>query len=152
MKKLLATILAIGMMAAMSVTTFAAEPADNYGTPAEIVAGLTDRTVESVIAERVETGKTYGTIANDAGKLDEFKAESLKLKKDILAAQVEEGILTQEEADSIIDAIEANQAICNGTGTGNGMGAGCGGQGLGRGQGRGRGNGMRLQDGSCYYR
>lgn len=146
MKKLFTLILAVGMLAVMSVSAFAAETA---GTPAEIVAGLTDRTVESVIAERAESGKTYGTIANDAGKLDEFKAECLSLKKDILAEQVEKGILTQAESDSIIAAIEANQAVCDGTGNGAGRGCGFGG-GFGRGQGRGMG-GMRLQDGSCYY-
>jgi len=33
-------------------------------------------------------GKTYGTIAKDAGKLDEFKAENLEQKKAILGQRV----------------------------------------------------------------
>ncbi|MEG1761756.1 MAG: hypothetical protein RR251_07600 [Hydrogenoanaerobacterium sp.] len=155
MKKLFATIIAVGMAAMLSITAFAAEPAAKYSTPADIVAGLTGRTVESVIAERAESGKTYGTIADNAGKLTEFKTESLKLKKDILAEQVEKGILTQEEYNSIIAAIEANMAICDGKGSGYGRGGlGCGGSrghGCGRGVGRGAGmGGMRLQNGSCY--
>lgn len=84
-----------------------------YKTPAEAVAGITGRTVESVINEKVETGKTYGEIAKAAGKFEEFKAENLQIQKDNINAQVANGILTQEKADSIIKAIEENQAICN---------------------------------------
>lgn len=158
MKKLLVTVLAVGILLLMSVSAFAAKPAADYNTPAEIVAGLTGRTVESVISERTETGKTYGKIASDAGVLDEFKAACLDVKKDILDQRVASGDITQADADAILAAIEENQAACDGTGTArmgrNGgvefgsQGAGCGGS---RGQGGGRGvGGMRLQDGSCY--
>ena len=123
-----------------------------YLTPAEAVAGLTGREVQSVIDERTQTGKTYGSIANEAGALDEFKAEMLEMKKDTLAARVAAGTMTQEQADAIIARIEANQANCDGTGAGCGLnGAGCGmgtGFGQGRGQG-GRGMGNGLRDRSC---
>lgn len=159
MKKIFTLILAIGMMMVFSVSVFAAEPSNNYNTPAEIVAGLTGRTVESVIAERLESGKTYGTIASEAGMLEKFRSESLKMKKDNLDKQVSIGNLTQAECDAILAAIKANQTLCNAAGTsqnkcapGTGIGGGRGvGRGQGKGQGSGRGTGgMRLQNGSCY--
>ena len=149
MKKLVVTGVAVFTLATGSVTAFAAS---QYLTPAEAVAGLTGREVQSVIDERTQTGKTYGSIANEAGALDEFKVEMLEMKKDTLAARVAAGTMTQEQADAIIARIEANQANCDGTGAGCGLnGAGCGmgtGFGQGRGQG-GRGMGNGLRDRSC---
>lgn len=168
-------VLAIGtMVLTIGATSAAALAASSYNTPAEAVAGLTGRTVDSVAAERADSGNTYGTIASEAGVLDQFKAEILEMKKDRLNARVEAGTMTQERADAIIKAIEENQATCdgtggarigqamgagfgagNGTGLGNGsgqrLGAGNGaGQGLGTGAGRGQGaGGMGLRDGSC---
>lgn len=141
---------AVTMLSAGSITVMAAD----YQTPADVVAGLTGRTVEDVIQERFDTGKTYGTIAEEAGKLDDFKSESLNLKEDILNENVADGLLSQEEADDILDAIKARQAICDGTGYGDGLGCGYGrGAGFGRGQGfcGGRGAGRGFRDGSCWY-
>lgn len=147
----------LGTMALIiGATSLVALAASAYNTPAEAVAGLTGKSVESIIAEKAETGKTYGTIAKEAGKLEEFKAENLEMKKDILSQKVAAGIMTQEKADEIIAALQENQANCDGTGSakiGKGQGAGFGklngnGQGKGQGQGRaGRGQGMR--NGSC---
>lgn len=164
---------------AMGVTSVAGFAASIYKTPAEAVAGLTERTVESVMAERQETNKTYGAIADEAGKLDEFKKESIEMKKDNLEAQVKAGRITQEKADTIIKAIEENQVNCDGTGSekigqrenaqfgSNGLGQGlkganrgqgqgqAGGQGQRQGEGKQQGKGgqgqggMRLQDGTC---
>lgn len=146
-KRTAALMVAIGLIAT-GTTVYAATAA----TPAEIVSSLTGKTVEAVIAERAE-GSTYGTIADDAGKLEEFKTQMLEAKKAWLAERVKAGTLTQERADEILKAIESNQATCDGTGGGRigmGMGAGfgqgagqCGmGQGLGRGFGQGQGNGF----------
>ncbi|MEM1483632.1 DUF2680 domain-containing protein [Oscillospiraceae bacterium PP1C4] len=139
------------VVAAIALTSVSAFAASTYSTPAEAVAGLTGRTTESVIAERTETDKTYGTIANDAGKLAEFKKEVLEIKKDALSARVAAGQMTQEQADAAIKAIEENQLTCDGTGSArNGMGGGCGlGNGQGKGMGGGRGFGGGLRDGSC---
>jgi len=115
-------------------------------TPADIAAGLTGKTVEEVAKERA-SGKTYGTIAKEAGKLDEFKTESLKQKKAILDQRVKDGSLTQAKADEIYNSIVNNQATCDGTGSAgigkmNGAGFGQGrGQGMGKGQGMGNGAG-----------
>lgn len=125
-----------------SLTAFAAS---KYNTPAEAAAGLTGKTVESVIEEKTETGKTYGTIAKEAGKLTEFKNEILEMKKDILDEKVKNGTITQERADEIITALKENQANCDGTGSarvGQKMGAGFGGNGGGMGRGQGKGLGF----------
>ncbi|MDD4843950.1 MAG: hypothetical protein PHU31_06435 [Anaerotignum sp.] len=137
-------------MGATGVTAFAAS---QYNTPAELVAGITGRTVESVVTEKTETGKTYGTIASEAGVLEEFKAEALEIKKDQLTAQVAAGVMTQERANTIIAALEENQVNCDGTGSGEmgkALGAKFGANGKGMGTERGsRGQGMGLRDGSC---
>jgi hypothetical protein len=126
-----AMVLVIG---ATSITAFAAS---KYSSPAEAVAGLTGKTTASVIQEKQDTGKSYGAIAAEAGKLEEFKKERLQIVKDNLAKRVADGTITQARADEIIKAVEERQAVCDGTGTG---GAGCGmGAGLGRGNGRGCG-------------
>ena len=117
-------------------------------TPAEITAGLTGKTVEQVITERA-TGKTYGSIANEAGKLDEFKTQTLEQKKSFLDQRVADGNLTQEQADAILNSIKTNQTTCDGTGSariGKSMAAGFGqgqGQGMGKGQGMRNGTGLR---------
>ena len=155
-----AAVLVIG---ATGITGFAASA---YQTPAEALAGITGQTVESLLAERQDTDKTYGQIAADAGKLDEFKAEAMEMKRDRLNAQVAEGRITQEKADTIIKTIEERQMDCDGSGCErvgqkegarfgmNGEGQGLGnrnnGEGLGQRHGQGQGQGgMRLQDGSC---
>ncbi|MFZ2537670.1 MAG: hypothetical protein WAX04_02060 [Oscillospiraceae bacterium] len=156
---ILKKVIAVGtMVLAISSTSSTAFAASTYNTPAEAVAGITNRTVQSVIDERAQTGKTYGTIAKEAGNLDRFKKENLEMKKSKLNAQVVDGEITQEKADTIIKAIEENQAVCDGTGAakiGRKMGAKFGSNGtcIGKGKnggGRGMGSGgQKLRDGSC---
>lgn len=112
-------------------------------TPAEIAAGLTGKSVEALNQERA-AGKTYGTIAKDAGKLEEFKSQMLEQKKLILDQRVAEGRFTQERADAIYNSIKTNQANCDGTGNAKiGKNAGAGfGQGQGNGMGKGLGKGI----------
>ena len=155
MKKLLTALITLALAAAMSVSAFAA----TYTTPADACAGVTGKTLEQVIALR-QDGKTYGTIAADAGKLEEFKDAVYEIKEDRLKELVKNGTITQAEADEILAIIKERQAVCDGSGgggLGRGIGGGCGnggGQGTGRGNsgtGRGMGaGGMRLQDGSRY--
>lgn len=143
---ILAIVLAVGVFSATAMA------ATGYKTPAEIVAGLTGRTTDSVTTERTESGKTYGTIANEAGVLDQFKSQMLEQKKAILEEKVAAGTITQERADAIIAAMENNQANCDGTGSGMGMRSGAGtgnGTGMGFGCGRG-GNGQGCGMGGCY--
>lgn len=138
--------------AVVVLTTAGAVFAAQLKTPADILSGLTGKSVESLKEERAE-GKTYGAIANENGKLDEFKAQMLEQKKAILDQKVADGVITREKADEIISAIEENMASCDGTGSaqmgkkygaGFGKGAGCGsGQGCGVGRQAGKGMGMR---------
>jgi len=115
-------------------------------TPAGIVSTLTGKSVEQVTTERA-AGKTYGTIASEAGKLDEFKAEILEQKKAFLDQRVKDGNLTQAQADAAYNTMKANQSICDGTGSAR-MGLGNGSaQGMGMGAGRQNGGGRGMNAG-----
>ena len=144
-KQLIAVIATIGILGVAGT----ALAADEFKTPADIVAGLTGQTVETVTEERA-AGETYGTIANEAGVLDAFKQEMLVQKEAVLDQRVAEGTLTQAEADSVLSQIQENQVTCDGTGSaqiGRANGAGFGNgmmQGQGRGQGRGQGFGAGM--------
>lgn len=129
------------VMLTIGVTSVTAFAASDYKTPAELVAGLTGKTVESVMTERQETSKTCGTIAAEAGKLDEFKKENMDMKKENLKQQVAEKKMTQEKANSVIEAMENNQEKCDGSGTakiGQKEGASFGSNGLGQGKSNGK--------------
>lgn len=108
-KRLLAAGVAVMLLGASSVSALAA-----YASPAEAVAGLTGKTVEAVAAEKLETGKTYGALAKDAGKLAEFQKELLQMTKDTLAKQVAAGVLTQAQADGVLTIAADRQALCSG--------------------------------------
>lgn len=160
LKRILTGGLAALALSAGAVTALAAPL---YQTPAEAAAGVTGKTLEEVTAER-QSGKCYGTIAAEAGALEEFQGAVLEIHEAALAANVEAGLLTQEQADTRLDRIRQRQAVCDGTGgcgLGAGQGQGCGlglgaGQGCGRGMGMGRGRGMgrgmgRGANGSCPF-
>lgn len=139
-RKLVAVGAMITLVGATSLTAFAAS---DFTSPAEVLASLTGKTVETVVAEKIDTAKTYGTLANEAGVLDEFRTEVSLVKADQLAEKVAAGTMTQERADEIAAAMLANQENCDGTGTGNDgvrLGAGFG-QGSGNMQGAGAGLG-----------
>lgn len=120
-------------------------------TPAEVAAEVTGQTVETVQAERAD-GKSYGTIADEAGKLEEFKSQMLEQRKVYLEERVQEGTLTQEQADLMLERMADNQLNCDGAGNGQAMkgqaGARMGrGMGMGQGKGMGQGNGQRMGNG-----
>ena len=147
MKKLNKSLLIVSVMVViMAATTITGFAASKYGSLTEAVVGITGKTTESVMEERA-SGKTYGTIAKEAGKLEGFKKESLEIKKDKLNAKVQSGTITKEQADKVIATITERQANCDGEGQGLGQGLGLGqgngkGQGLGLGQGNGKGQGL----------
>lgn len=142
MKHLKSKVILFTAISVLSMSSALTVSAAGRHTPADIVASLTGRAVASVIEERFETGKTFGTIAAEAGKLDEFKSEMLSTKEEILNENVENGVISQEEADEILDAVKERQAVCDGTGYGDGLGCGYGyGDGSGNGFGCGYGNG-----------
>ncbi len=115
MKKL-KTLAVISIMlliiSATSIIAFAAA----YDTPAQALAGISGKDLETVIAERKEKNIRYGTMAKEAGSLEEFRKEMLEIKKAILKERVKAGIITQEKADEIIATMEKNYENCDGTG------------------------------------
>lgn len=119
-KKLIAGIAVALTFTATSITAFAAT---TYQTPCEIVESLTGKSSQQVLEER-QSGKTYGTIAEEAGKLEEFKTAMNELRTSILEERVANGSISREQMETILKAVEENQLICDGTGSGNG-GAGC---------------------------
>lgn len=146
MKKTKGIVLPITIALAIGVISITALAASNYSSPPEAVAGLTGTRIEDVIAKKVETGATYGSIAADAGKLEEFQEEMVELKKVVLDKKVENGTMTQERADEVLARIEERRENCDGTGSGNigqSKGAGFGqGNAMRNGQGKGLRNGQ----------
>ena len=142
-KKIIVVAAVVGVLGAAGIA-YAAD----IKTPADIAAVLTGKSITDVNKERAE-GKTYGTIAKEAGKLDEFKDQMLEQRKAVLDQRVKDGKITQQQADEGYNAIKNNQVTCDGAGNakigkkygagfGNGQGAGLG---RGKGMGRGAGNG-----------
>lgn len=141
MKKMLVACISIATVISMSITALAEDY--SYRTPAEITAELTERSVDDIIKEIVETGKAFSTIAEEAGKIKEFKEESLKSQEAVINSRVESGLISQNEADQILSQFKSYQDNYNGYGYGYGYGYGCGmGMGMGYG-GCGRGMGYR---------
>lgn len=70
-KKIVTIIAVVLVIALTSIVAFAVT---NHKNPAEVAAALTGKSVSEVNKER-QSGKTYGAIANESGKLDEFKNE-----------------------------------------------------------------------------
>ncbi len=134
-------ILAIGaLITSVGVTSVTAFAASKYTSPADIVAGLTGRTTDSVIEEHNNENKTYGTIANEASKLDEFKKENLELKKETINEKVANGTITQDEANKLIKTIEENKSNCDGSGSSTKIKLGLN---------KGKGQGKNFQNGNC---
>ena len=115
MMKNLKSFIAVGVMVlSMGAVSASAFAASAYKTPAEVAAGVTGRSVESVTAEHRQSGKRYGLIAKDAGKFEIYKAQRLELKKSRLQEQVAAGRMSKERAASMLVAMEKRQADCNG--------------------------------------
>jgi len=150
LKKIAAVLAMVGVL-----TAGGAVYAAGASTPPEIASELTGKTLEELRLVRA-SGKTFGTIANDAGKLEEFKVQIMVQKQAVLRQRVEEGKLTQAQADEIYNSIISNQENCDGTGNmeiGKNAGVFFGqGNGLGNGQGNGSGLGMQNGRGMGYGR
>jgi len=142
-KKIL-TVLAIMTVILLGVASVAY--ALDFKSNAEIVAGLTGKSVDAVNDARVK-GESYGEQAADAGKLEQFKDAHLDQMKARLDELVKEGKITRADADARIKAMTERMESCTGDGTnqggfGGGMGGGMGG-GFGQRNGSGAGTGAR---------
>jgi hypothetical protein len=157
-------------VAVMMLSTMGVAFADASWGPAAIYADIVNKTEEEVYAAKLESGDTFGEMAEAAGVYDEFKAAAMIGKEAMLNALVAEGKLTEAEAKEILaDLAECDGeksdilknsglfGLKDGSGFGSGQGQGNGaktgnGGGLGAGaQNRGgnSGNGQRIMDGSC---
>lgn len=95
-------IISGALLAALSVGTASALAQPAYTNPMQIAASLTGRSVDSIADECYTSGKSPAQIADEAGKLDEFKADMQDLRKARLDKAVAEGRMSQERADRIL--------------------------------------------------
>ncbi|NLA72071.1 MAG: DUF5320 domain-containing protein [Clostridiaceae bacterium] len=144
-KKRLLILISVVTVLLVGITTVS-YAATAYRSPAEIIAGLTDKSVDQVVADR-QAGITYGAQAVEAEKLDEFRLARLELKKQNLDRAVAEKRLSQADADKIHEAMKMRLADCTGDGTGQGPGPRMG-KGLGKDSGAGQGAGLGMGKGS----
>lgn len=98
------------LLAAVAVST--AFAATSQTTPAEILSGLTGKTTQNIWQEKGDTGKTFGTMAKDAGVLSKFQSENREAKQARLNERVAEGRFTKEEAATIMTNFDKRQADC----------------------------------------
>ncbi len=137
-KTLVVMVVAVMILGTMSVAF-----ADASWGPASIFARLSGdgMTEEEAYAIKVERGLTFGELAKseEYDFYDEFKELALAGKEVMIAQLVEEGKLTEEQAEEILLAFEN----CDGTKTEMLKNSGL----FGLKAGNGQGNGLRAQDG-----
>jgi len=148
MKKIKKTVLTASLL--VGVLAFSGLAYADVITPVQKLSDLTGKSTEALYAEKGEG--TFGALAADLGYLEEFRADMLENKKAVIAKRVEEGRLTQEQADEIIEAMLDHQALCDGTGyQGETPRYGIGfGQGIGQGQGMGMGSQKGFGKGNAF--
>ena len=107
MKKVLSLAL-VGVLAfgAMGMS-FAASP---FGA-AETYANLAGITAQEAYEVKLASGGTFGDLAEENGFYEEFSAAVLSSKITMINGLVEDGELTQVEADALITSLEN----CDGT-------------------------------------
>ena len=116
-KKFAIMIAVVFSLATVSVSVFAKGSDD----VAASLAKVTNKTVEEVEALKNENNNSYGEIAKEAGKLEEFKLERTKLFKERLQEKVADEKITQDQADEILEKRSQNMESCDGSGTGEGL-------------------------------
>jgi hypothetical protein len=112
--KILAVTTALVMV--LGATTITAFAGTAFSSPAELLASLTGKTVETVTEEKLDANQTYGALAQDAGVYEGFKSGMQEVRENRILEKIENGNLTKDEANEILDAIEERMATCDGTG------------------------------------
>ena len=158
-KILLMTAIVTVLVLGLATVSFAAT---DWKTPAEVLAGLTGKSVETVQEAR-QAGQSYGAQAAELDKLEAFREERLAQMETRLQEAVEDGQLTAEEAKQRLETMQERAETCDGSGLGqaegglricgqeNGRRGAQAGEGQGQGQAKGtRGNrGTRQMNGTC---
>lgn len=112
-----------------------------YQSPAQAAAGVTGMSLEDVQQERAETGKTYGEIAAENDRLDEFREAKLSMQEESVSS-----------SSSTVSSIGNGNGVCDGSCNSTGI---CDGSCIGAGNGNGNGvcdgscNGTGVCDGTC---
>lgn len=146
MKKVL-LVLTVGILV---LGTMAMSFADGIFNPAQVYGDLVGISEEEAYNLHIDSDKTFGTLASEAGVYEAFTSVMLDSKIQYINQLVTDGKITQEQADGII----TNLQNCDGTQQGilrNSLGYGMGnGQGRDASLGNGLcdGTGTRLQDGT----
>lgn len=117
MNKTKRVLLITAMILAISALSLFAFAASKYTNPAEALAALTGQTVEQVLQQSKDSGKTLGTLANEAGVLEAFKTEVTEIHKARIQERVESGRITQEQADAILARMQERLLNCTGNET-----------------------------------
>lgn len=147
-------IITIALVSVLLISLGGIAFASTFDSPAKIYADLTEKTVEEVYEER-STDKTFGQLAQENDIFEEFQAANLEIRKAILQERVNEGTITQEQADAMLKAMEEGCTLEPGSRRlGQEYGLGFGGRGADQGQGLGRGmrqgNGQGMGQGMRY--
>lgn len=137
-KVLLATALVLVLLAGGGAVYAA-----TASSPLEILSNVTGDSVDAIVESR-EDGETLGSIAAEKDVLEEFQKAMLENRKAVVQERVEEGVLTQEEADEYLAIMAERMETCDGTGVRQGDNLG---QQFGMGMGRGSRNGDGTQSG-----
>ncbi|GKT33774.1 hypothetical protein ADUPG1_002633, partial [Aduncisulcus paluster] len=107
MRKLMKVLLMGLVVTSMAVPAFAAE----LTNPAEVYSSLSGQTEVEAWQEMRDSGKTFGQLAEENGYGDAFQEAIKKVHEDRVNDLVEEGKITSEEAQEILNDI----ADCDGT-------------------------------------
>ncbi len=138
MKRVMSFAVAGIIAAGMMVPTFA----DTPQRPADIYAEANGISVEEAYELRHATDQTFGELSEEAGTYDAFSTAMQAFNKDRIADLLEDGTITQDQADAMYAQMEA----CDGTpGAKDGLKLE-----LHDGSGYGMGQGTGLRDGSGF--
>ena len=113
-KVFITSLLTIGILGVGAIS--ASAYMCNYQDKAEILSELTGKSTNEIIEERITEDKTYGTIAIENGVLAEFKDKNLEQMKDTLNEKIEDGSISKEKADNILNNKEKQMLNCDGSG------------------------------------
>ncbi len=110
----------VAVIFVIAVFFFGAASAAAYSgsdSPVAVLSDLTGKSADSLAERKMSTGKSFGEIASEEGKLIEFRHEMLKMKKNLVVKQAETGAVSEKEACDIIANIKRCKGCCDGKGS-----------------------------------
>lgn len=110
----------VAVIFVVAVFFFGAASAAAYSSsdsPVTVLSNLTGKSADILAERKMNTGKSFGQIASEEGKLIEFRHEMFKMKKNLVLKQAEAGAISEKEARDIIADIERCKVCCDGKGS-----------------------------------